>query len=276
VEDKPKNSLHHFFSSSEWVNVFLTAVIAFTGIVGIKLVIQGESDTARIRDAAERQAGAARKSAQAARNFADTAALINGGIGDAVKKLDAQAKATQKSVELSANQFRLAQASDLAVLNISLVDRVTSRFTIVNFGNLAAKNIVVRVREDHFPSIHAMNFYRYDPLTELGGLRSDQPGKYDRDALTKEESAETVSATGPIWHSIGYLRHSGVLSHEYTFPFPLASSPEKSVICFLVVMDWDDAIEHRKGSACQLFINAEAVDCQQFVLGLPAPKIKDQ
>lgn len=275
MEDKPK-SLLRFFSKSEWVNVFLTAVIAATGVVGIVLVIQGESDTARIRDAAEKEAGAAAKSAQAARDFADTAALINGGIGDAVKKLDAQAKATQKSVELSANQFRLAQASDLAVLNASLVDRVTSRFTIVNFGNLAAKNIVVRVREDHFPSIDVMNLYRYDPLTEQGRFRSGQPGKYDSGALSNEERAETSSAIGPIWHNVGHLRHNGVLSYEYRFPFALASPPEKSVICFLVVMDWDDAIEHRKGSACQLFVNGEAAGCQQFVLGLPAPKIKDQ
>jgi hypothetical protein len=42
-----KRSLH-FFNKSEWVNVFLTAVIALTGVVGIILVIRGGSDTARI------------------------------------------------------------------------------------------------------------------------------------------------------------------------------------------------------------------------------------
>jgi len=57
----------HFFSKSEWVNVFLTSVIAAMSVVGTFLVIQGGKDTARIRDAAEKQACAANKSAQASR-----------------------------------------------------------------------------------------------------------------------------------------------------------------------------------------------------------------
>ena len=58
----------------------------------------------RIRDAAEKQAGAAQKiayaskrNADAAQRFADTAALINGGIGDAVKKLDARRRAARRT-----------------------------------------------------------------------------------------------------------------------------------------------------------------------------------
>jgi hypothetical protein len=45
----------------------------------------------------KKQACAANRSADAAQQFADTATLINGGIGDAVKRLDTQAKATQRS-----------------------------------------------------------------------------------------------------------------------------------------------------------------------------------
>ncbi|MGB8028105.1 MAG: hypothetical protein WCF30_00435 [Terracidiphilus sp.] len=88
-----------FFTKSEWVNVFLTAVIALTGIVGIILVIQGSSDTARIRDAAEKQA-------QAARDFANTAASINTGISNAVGKLDIQAGAEELSAQIAQAALR--------------------------------------------------------------------------------------------------------------------------------------------------------------------------
>jgi|HubBroStandDraft_1064217.scaffolds.fasta_scaffold236022_2 hypothetical protein len=69
-----------FLTKSEWVNVFLTFIIAATGVVGVLLVIQGGEDTRRIRDAAEKQA-------QAARDFANTAGSINAGIDNAVAKL---------------------------------------------------------------------------------------------------------------------------------------------------------------------------------------------
>ncbi len=88
-----------FFSKHEWVMVFLTAVIAATGIVGIILVVESGKDTARIRDAAEKQACAASKSAQAAQDFASTAALINGNVNDAVGKLDTQGKIARTAIE---------------------------------------------------------------------------------------------------------------------------------------------------------------------------------
>jgi hypothetical protein len=47
----------------------------------------------------------AEKSAQASRDFADTANDINTGIGDAVKKLGAQAKAAKESLTLAQNAF---------------------------------------------------------------------------------------------------------------------------------------------------------------------------
>jgi hypothetical protein len=103
----------HTFTKSEWVNVFLTAVIAAMSVVGTFLVIQGGKDTARIRDAAEKQACAANKSAQASRDFADTAAKINSGIGDAVGKLDAQAKAIEDS-------RRSSESASLQSLNASI------------------------------------------------------------------------------------------------------------------------------------------------------------
>ena len=102
-----------FLNKSEWVSVFLTFVIAATGVVGIILVIQGGRDTARIRDAAEKQASSASKSVQASRDFADTAALINSGIGDAVKKLDRQAKATEYAMKSEQRAYVLVEVHSI-------------------------------------------------------------------------------------------------------------------------------------------------------------------
>ena len=111
--------------------VFLTAVIAFTGVVGIWLVIQGGKDTGRIRDAAEKQAGAAQKiayaskrNADAAHRFADTAALINGGIGDAVKKLDAQARATQQTAGTAGEALEAQTRPWLGIVDVPTVDPI--------------------------------------------------------------------------------------------------------------------------------------------------------
>ena len=53
--------------------------------------------TDKLISAANINAGAAKKSAQASRDFADTAGKINAGIVDAVGKLDAQAQAMEES-----------------------------------------------------------------------------------------------------------------------------------------------------------------------------------
>src|ERR1017187_3195084 len=53
--------------------------------------------TEKLISAANINAGAAKQSAQASRDFADTAGKINAGILDAVGKLDAQAKAMEES-----------------------------------------------------------------------------------------------------------------------------------------------------------------------------------
>ena len=51
----------HFFSRSEWVNVFLTAVIAGTGVVGIFLVIRSGKDTQKMITAMQTSADAAQR-----------------------------------------------------------------------------------------------------------------------------------------------------------------------------------------------------------------------
>ena len=70
--------------------VFLTAVIAATGVVGVILVVKGGSDTQKMIAAAQQQACAAHQ-------FADTAKLINGNINAAVGELALQAQDSERS-----------------------------------------------------------------------------------------------------------------------------------------------------------------------------------
>jgi hypothetical protein len=263
-----------------FTGVVAIATVLYSGFTGWQLVVikRGSQDTHDLAVAAGKQANAAKAQSEQAQAQTEKMAESLRKTDDLIREATEQAKAanrlardTENAVALSGKQFRLMQASDIGLLNVSIIDRITSRFTISNFGNLAARNVTVRVKEDHFPSLHAMNFFRYDPLSEFDAFRSGRTTKHDYGALTKEESLETVSATGPVWQSIGHLRRSEQWSYDYMFNFPSASPPEQAVICFLVKIEWDDAIEHRKGGACELFINATPVPCQRFVMGLPPP-----
>jgi hypothetical protein len=74
-------------------------------------LIQGGADTKALVDASRKEARAAEKSARASRDFADTAAKINTGIGTAVNKLNLQAGALGRE----ATQLRrLANAAGTA------------------------------------------------------------------------------------------------------------------------------------------------------------------
>jgi hypothetical protein len=95
--DDPKK-----MTKSEKIMVWATCVIAVGTLVSAGAICfqwyemhTGGADTKAIACAAEKQVRAANRSADAAQQFADTAALINGGVGDAVKKLDAQAMNTK-------------------------------------------------------------------------------------------------------------------------------------------------------------------------------------
>lgn len=105
--------------ASDAMMVFLTFVIAGTGVVGIILVIQGGKDTQRLVEAAQ-------KSANAAKSFADSATKINTGISDAVSKLELQATANQT----------LAQAANTANTNTVEADRpwIGAVFTVDGFA----------------------------------------------------------------------------------------------------------------------------------------------
>ena len=88
-------------STSDLVMSIATIFIALGTIVSAVAIflqwremVNGGEDTTAIKVAAQKQSDAAQK-------FADTAVLINGNISDAVRKLDAQAKATQAATSAS-------------------------------------------------------------------------------------------------------------------------------------------------------------------------------
>jgi hypothetical protein len=97
-EDKAKwtDKTMAFFTVFLFLAAVIQAVIFFEQW---REMHDGGIDTHALSETAKQQACAASKSAQAARDFSNTADLINKGIADAVKKLDAQVRATQNGLE---------------------------------------------------------------------------------------------------------------------------------------------------------------------------------
>ena len=105
-DGKPKK-----MSNSDKIMVWATCVIAAGTLVSAAAIafqwremVKGGADTSALVGYAQRQAddadkikSSADKQAAAAQRFADTAGLINSNVNDAVGKLDAQARATQRS-----------------------------------------------------------------------------------------------------------------------------------------------------------------------------------
>jgi hypothetical protein len=145
-DDEPKK-----MSKSEKIMVWATCVIAAGTLMSFgairlqwKEMVKGSEDTTAIREAAQKQADAAQM-------FADTASLINGNINDAVAKLDAQARATQKAADaahLSAEGLR----PRLAIILLTPVQSVANglpmsdgrlqvAFQTPNYGPSAAQGV---------------------------------------------------------------------------------------------------------------------------------------
>lgn len=138
-----------YFTKAEWVNVFLTCVIAGTGVVGIILIIQGGADTQKMIKAAQQQACAAQQ-------FSATAKLINGNINDAVGKLDTQATAMQNA---SAAAFAMAGAEvhvfvDLITANDN-TKTIQGQIRTQSLGNHKPESAVIARRIKIFDSSSA-------------------------------------------------------------------------------------------------------------------------
>jgi hypothetical protein len=141
----------HFFSKSEWVMVFLTAVIAFTGVVGIVLVFESGGDTLKMIGAAQKQADAADRQACAAKKFADTAVLINGNINDAVIKLDKQAGDTHTLAQTANTSLYLEERPWVGLTPLVIARKMGSdglpsdnaEAQVVNSGRSPSVNVSV-------------------------------------------------------------------------------------------------------------------------------------
>lgn len=113
-------------NATKWMAIF-TFFLALTSLGTIWILRNqlsemhsGGIDTHNLADAADKTRAAAEKSAQASRDFADTAGEINSSIGTAVEKLNLQAGALKQSVDQAA---RLAKATEEANASVLAADR---------------------------------------------------------------------------------------------------------------------------------------------------------
>src|ERR1019366_136473 len=109
----------------------------------------------RQADDADKIKLSADKQAIASQQFADNAALINSGVGHAVNKLDAQAKATQGSANAAQSAAKTADkalhVSERAYIVVGqpLIDTTTKYITlpIINTGHIPSGKVVGTVHE---------------------------------------------------------------------------------------------------------------------------------
>jgi hypothetical protein len=133
----------HFFSKSEWVMVFLTFVIAATGIVGIILIVQSGADTQKMIHAAQQQACAAK-------SFSKSTSEIDTKIGLAEQDFSQMAKNSEGAIKATQAQMRLDQRAWIGVEEISSIPPIPEEdkiwdisASLKNTGKTPAKNILM-------------------------------------------------------------------------------------------------------------------------------------
>lgn len=126
-----------FLTRSEWVMVFLTFVIAATGVVGIILVIQGSADSKRLADAADREACASSR-------FASSAASISTEIRSAETDFSTMAKNSEGAIKATQESMRQDQRAWVGVLasmpKLELKKPITGVAIVTNSGKTFAVN----------------------------------------------------------------------------------------------------------------------------------------
>jgi hypothetical protein len=180
-------------STSELVMMWATIVIAAGTIVSAGAIFlqwremaNGSSDTTAIKLAAQKQADAAEQ-------FADTAGFINGNIGDAVKKLDAQAKATQDASRNAKDALHVSERAYLVFGDIQF--------------DLANKLITVQViNTGHIPSGHA------DIVIHEATFNTTSPA----------DTPQVNQADEKSWRRTPYEQISPTIPARLGVPIPLA------------------------------------------------------
>ena len=161
--------------------------------------------------AAQKIASASERNAEAAESFSATSGLINGGIGDAVKKLKSQADATKEALYISQRAYVdiFAPTLDIAKKSIFL--------PITNTGHVPSGEIIVEVHQALYdtprPGMHpdgyavewAWRRHRLDGIPNGSPVQMLVPFKsMDRNKLIA--GTEEVLAAGTITYADGFPR----------------------------------------------------------------------
>jgi hypothetical protein len=105
--------------ATKWMAIFTLFLVAANALT-IWVLVKGGVDSHNLADAAQKTEKSAETSAQASRDFADTASGINRELGTAVGKLNLQADSLAQSVQQTS---RLAAATEEANANVLAADR---------------------------------------------------------------------------------------------------------------------------------------------------------
>jgi hypothetical protein len=157
-------------SATKWMAVFTLFLVIFSGLTLIilrnqlKEMHEGGIDTHNLADAAIKTEKSAERSAQASSDFADSAVKINGGLSDAVSKLNDQvgqltateqqtarlAAATERANTNVVNADRPWMGAYVSVANFTPGSRPTFTVAFVNSGRRPARVDLVATREGSY------------------------------------------------------------------------------------------------------------------------------
>jgi hypothetical protein len=227
-------------NTSDKIMVWATCVIAAGTLVSAAAIyeqwremVKGGADTGALVGYAQRQADdadkiklSADKQATAAQKFADTAGLINSGIGDAVKKLDAQANNSAASIKTTQEAIRLEQRAWVVVKGTQGVPELGKpwgiRVVFTNNGTTPARNTRISCNVEgeprgtpfRFKKVPVGSSFLMTPNVEQWCvLFPTSPQLINQDALNKIANRDIVIS---IFGTVTYddIFHQ---SHWYTF-----------------------------------------------------------
>ncbi len=192
------------------LNIILTAVIALSAISQTVISCNNNASTSR---QVERMIDAANRVDDAAESFSRSASGINGGVSDAVGKLEVQAEAMDRSrVSSEANSAKALQAT---IDNFHLDQRAW--VSVIEISGAPQKDAqwVVTVRVKNTGKTFARNFY----LAAGVALNSERPSFADVDNSPNLSPASSKSLITPNgeYESHSLLTGPGS-AHNYNNP----------------------------------------------------------
>jgi hypothetical protein len=221
------------FTKNDKVMMWLTGVIALGTLVSAVAIfmqwremVGGGKQTDQIIEAANINACAARKSAQAAKDFADSTAKISVGIGDAVNKLNTQAQQTRELSQTSKDTLHISERAYLEVgIGAFDISGKTLRLPITNSGHIPSGRGKMTVHEETldmslFSATHnAFVVERHWTEDEFNALA---PGNPTNDVVTLPNldgdqfttGRQKIIVTGVVTYNDGF---SGTSEQRWSF-----------------------------------------------------------